>query len=128
MRLPRGPARALLAVALLSLAAGTASAKGGAHTGPKSKPAASKAPEWSEEAGTFTLQVFDPPLKAYVQAIVRNTLQYQRLYDDHGQFRPIVGTHPVHPSTETTQAGAPAVQSADETVIQRRFTGSERGE
>jgi soluble lytic murein transglycosylase len=66
--------------------------------------------------------------RAYVQGVVRNTLQYQRLYDDHGQFRPIVGTHPVHPSTETTQAGAPAVQSADETVIQRRFTGNERGE
>ena len=66
--------------------------------------------------------------RLYIQGVVRNTLQYQRLYDDHGQFRPIVGTHPVHPSTETTQAGAPAVQSADETVIQRRFTGNERGE
>jgi soluble lytic murein transglycosylase len=66
--------------------------------------------------------------RAYVQGVVRNTLQYQRLYDDNGQFRPNVGTRPVHPSTETTQAGAPAVQSADETVIQRRFTGNERGE
>lgn len=64
MRLP-----GILAVLLaLSLAAGTASAKGGAHTGPKGRSAPSKAPEWTEEAGTFTLQVFDPPLKAYVQA------------------------------------------------------------
>ena len=66
MRFPRLPARALWTVGLLALAAGTALAKGGAHTGPKGRPT-SKPPEWSEEGGTFTLQVFDPPLKAYVQ-------------------------------------------------------------
>src|SRR5262245_6005902 len=60
MRTPR----LAIVCALLAAAAGTALGKGG----PKGKPAPSKAPEWSEEAGTFTLQVFDPPLKAYVQA------------------------------------------------------------
>ena len=68
MRLARGPARFLLAVLVLAFAAGTALGKGGAHTGPKSRPAAGKPPEWSEEAGVFTLQVFDPPLRAFVQA------------------------------------------------------------
>jgi poly(3-hydroxybutyrate) depolymerase len=67
MRSPRDLSRAPIALVLLALAAGTASAKGGAHTGPKSRPTAAKPPEWSEEAGTFTLQVFDPPLRAYVQ-------------------------------------------------------------
>jgi predicted esterase len=53
----------VVAVAVLCAAAGTALGKGGA----KGKPAAGKPPAWSEEAGTFTLEVFDPPLRAFVQ-------------------------------------------------------------
>jgi soluble lytic murein transglycosylase len=36
--------------------------------------------------------------RQYIQGIIRNTLQYQRLYDERGQFRPEVGTRPVRPS------------------------------
>ena len=35
--------------------------------------------------------------RQYVQGIVRNTLQYQRLYDERGQFRAEVGASPVRP-------------------------------
>jgi soluble lytic murein transglycosylase len=59
--------------------------------------------------------------RGYVQGVVRNTLQYERLYDDNGQFRAEVGTRPVH-------APPGASRAANEEVIQRRFTGSERGE
>src|SRR4030095_10795192 len=30
--------------------------------------------------------------RGYVQGVVRNTLQYRRLYDEQGRFRPEVGT------------------------------------
>jgi hypothetical protein len=67
--------------------------------------------------------------RGYVQGVVRNTLQYQRLYDDNGQFRPEVGSRAIHRQAEAAGAkDAPAVQAADETIIQRRFTGSEHGE
>jgi soluble lytic murein transglycosylase len=91
-----------------------------------------RVPQWRAtlplEIDEFAEAIPFKETRGYVQGVVRNTLQYERLYDDNGQFLPIVGTRPVHPSTDTAQAGAPAVQSADETVIQRRFTGSERGE
>ncbi|HEV7377689.1 MAG TPA: transglycosylase SLT domain-containing protein [Pyrinomonadaceae bacterium] len=91
-----------------------------------------RVPQWRAtlplEIDEFAEAIPFKETRGYVQGVVRNTLQYERLYDDNGQFLPIVGTRPVHPSTETTQSGASAVQSADETVIQRRFTGSERGE
>ena len=35
--------------------------------------------------------------RAYVQGVVRNTLQYKRLYDEQGQFRPEVGSRAVRP-------------------------------
>jgi soluble lytic murein transglycosylase len=91
-----------------------------------------RVPQWRAtlplEIDEFAEAIPFKETRGYVQGVVRNTLQYERLYDDNGQFLPIVGTRPVHPSTATAQAGAPAVQSTDETVIQRRFTGSERGE
>ena len=61
----RIPAAACLVALALALAAGSALAKGGAHTGPKG--GGGKPAEWTEDGGNFTLQVFDPPLKAYVQ-------------------------------------------------------------
>ena len=64
--------------------------------------------------------------RGYVQGVVRNTLQYERLYDDNGQFRAVVGTSAINPSN-TTQAG-PAAQSANPTVRKRRVTGDEREE
>jgi len=45
--------------------------------------------------------------RQYVQGIIRNTLQYQRLYDSTGQFRPEVGTQPLRPPSGATTA-APA--------------------
>jgi soluble lytic murein transglycosylase len=91
-----------------------------------------RVPQWRAtlplEIDEFAEAIPFKETRGYVQGVVRNTLQYERLYDDNGQFLPIVGTRPVHPSTGTAQAGVPALQSADETVIQRRFTGSERGE
>jgi soluble lytic murein transglycosylase len=36
--------------------------------------------------------------RLYIQGVVRNTLQYRRLYDENGQFRPNVGTRAVYPS------------------------------
>lgn len=59
--------------------------------------------------------------RGYVQGVVRNTMQYKRLYDDNGQFRAEVGSRPVHPPQGMARA-------ALEDVIERRFTGSERGE
>jgi soluble lytic murein transglycosylase len=62
--------------------------------------------------------------RGYVQGVVRNMLQYKRLYDDNGQFRAEVGTRPVNPSTSETQPNKPANPS----VRPRRFIGNERGE
>jgi soluble lytic murein transglycosylase len=91
-----------------------------------------RVPQWRAtlplEMDEFAEAIPFKETRGYVQGVVRNTLQYERLYDDDGQFLPIVGTRPVHPSTTTAQDATPALQSADETVIQRRFTGSERGE
>jgi soluble lytic murein transglycosylase len=45
--------------------------------------------------------------RAYVQGVVRNTLQYRRLYDEQGRFRPEVGTRAVRRDiTQTTPAQA----------------------
>jgi soluble lytic murein transglycosylase len=48
--------------------------------------------------------------RGYVQGVVRNRLQYLRLYDEHGQFRPEVGARVSAPSNPN--------------VRQRRVTGS----
>lgn len=52
--------------------------------------------------------------RGYVQGVVRNTLQYERLYDDNGQFRAEVGSR--------------AGQTGDATVRVRRMTGNEDDE
>lgn len=36
--------------------------------------------------------------RLYIQGVVRNTLQYRRLYDDNGNFRPEVGARAIYPS------------------------------
>src|SRR5258706_6349950 len=35
--------------------------------------------------------------RLYIQGVVRNTLQYRRLYDQSGQFRAEVGTRAIYP-------------------------------
>ena len=54
--------------------------------------------------------------RGYVQGVVRNTLQYRRLYDEQGRFRPNVGARAV----TAGQAGA--------TVRPRRVTNDDEEE
>lgn len=64
--------------------------------------------------------------RGYVQGVVRNTLQYKRLYDENGKFRAEVGTRAVRPATDAGQTNAPAVQSnGDRTVRPRKVGGNE---
>ena len=65
--------------------------------------------------------------RGYVQGVVRNTLQYKRLYDEAGRFRPEVGARAVRPASETIQPNAPAAAqpSNGNTVRPRRATPGE---
>jgi soluble lytic murein transglycosylase len=64
--------------------------------------------------------------RGYVQGVVRNRLQYQRLYDADGKFRPEVGTRAV---TKQPAAGAsPGTQPEDPSVRKRRVTDGESEE
>jgi soluble lytic murein transglycosylase len=64
--------------------------------------------------------------RGYVQGVVRNRLQYQRLYDENGKFRPEVGTRAV---TKRPVSGvAPATEPEDSSVRQRRVTGDQNEE
>ena len=58
--------------------------------------------------------------RLYIQGVVRNTLQYRRLYDENGNFRPEVGARAIYPSP----TAAPS-QPADSTIRIRRPTGEE---
>ena len=59
--------------------------------------------------------------RGYVQGVVRNRLQYERLYDINGKFRPEVGSRAV-----TAQpAGSP---TTDSTIRKRRVIGDEEEE
>src|SRR5205823_6535866 len=57
--------------------------------------------------------------RLYIQGVVRNTLQYRRLYDLNGQFRGEVGARAVYPSPQSTP------QPANSTVHVRKLTGEE---
>jgi hypothetical protein len=61
--------------------------------------------------------------RGYVQGVVRNRLQYERLYDVNGKFRPEVGKRAVTERSGT----APAVQPEDSN-IRRHVTGNENEE
>lgn len=92
-----------------------------------------RVPQWRAilplEIDEFTEAIPFKETRGYVQGVVRNTLQYERLYDDNGKFRAEVGSRAIHRSAEAGGTeGAPAAQTPDETVIQRRFTGNESGE
>jgi soluble lytic murein transglycosylase len=45
--------------------------------------------------------------RGYVQGVVRNTLQYRRLYDEQGNFRPEVGARAVRRDINSTPAPSP---------------------
>ena len=63
--------------------------------------------------------------RGYVQGVVRNRLQYQRLYDATGKFRPEVGTRAV---TRQPAAGASPAEPENTTVRKRRVRGNENEE
>ncbi len=63
--------------------------------------------------------------RGYVQGVVRNSLQYKRLYDDNGKFRAEVGSRALRPVTDAAQPNAPAAQPTNSTVRPRRIVGNE---
>jgi soluble lytic murein transglycosylase len=63
--------------------------------------------------------------RGYVQGVVRNTLQYKRLYDEQGQFRAEVGARAVRPNATGTNQPA-ADQPSNATVRPRRATPDEQ--
>lgn len=63
--------------------------------------------------------------RGYVQGVVRNRLQYLRLYDANGKFRPEVGTRAV---TKAAVGASPAAEPEDSSVRKRRVTGNENEE
>ncbi len=58
--------------------------------------------------------------RLYIQGVVRNTLQYKRLYDDNGQFRAEVGARAIYPASKTAPAQPP-----DPSIHVRRSIGEE---
>lgn len=60
--------------------------------------------------------------RGYVQGVVRNRLQYERLYDDNGQFRAEVGTRAVR---SAPNENAPNMQPANQPTRPRRTSGGE---
>jgi peptidoglycan lytic transglycosylase len=58
--------------------------------------------------------------RLYIQGVVRNTLQYKRLYDDNGQFRAEVGSRAIYPGPTSTPT-----QPADSTIRLRRSIGEQ---
>ncbi len=64
--------------------------------------------------------------RGYVQGVVRNRLQYLRLYDANGKFRPEVGTRAV--TRRPATGGSPSAEPEDSSVRKRRVTGNENEE
>jgi soluble lytic murein transglycosylase len=58
--------------------------------------------------------------RGYVQGVVRNRLQYQRLYDDKGKFRPEVGKRAI---TERSGTGGAPAEPGDADVHKSRVPG-----
>jgi soluble lytic murein transglycosylase len=51
--------------------------------------------EWQEEVPFRETRL-------YIQGVVRNTLQYKRLYDENGNFRPEVGSRAIYPTPNSS--------------------------
>jgi soluble lytic murein transglycosylase len=67
--------------------------------------------EWQEEVPFRETRL-------YIQGVVRNTLQYKRLYDENGNFRPEVGSHAVYATPNSSPSPA-------DTIKMRRVIGEE---
>ena len=63
--------------------------------------------------------------RGYIQGVVRNRLQYERLYDKGGKFRTEVGLHPVNPPSRPEPGATPLVQPVNPNVRKRRVIGGE---
>ena len=66
--------------------------------------------------------------RGYIQGVVRNRLQYLRLYDENGKFRAEVGSNPVNPASPlpgATPNAKPTVPPADPSVRKRRVMTDE---
>jgi soluble lytic murein transglycosylase len=59
--------------------------------------------------------------RLYIQGVVRNTLQYKRLYDENGRFRAEVGARAVYPASKAT----PSTQPVNSTIKIKRLSGGE---
>jgi soluble lytic murein transglycosylase len=58
--------------------------------------------------------------RLYIQGVVRNTMQYRRLYDENGKFRAEVGARAVYPASISGPA-----QTPDATIRIRKSIGEE---
>lgn len=65
--------------------------------------------------------------RGYIQGIVRNRLQYLRLYDANGKFRPEVGARAITAQPKSNGA-TPAAEPASPTVRRRKVIGDEEEE
>jgi soluble lytic murein transglycosylase len=63
--------------------------------------------------------------RSYIQGVVRNRLQYARLYDENGKFKAAVGTNPVNPVGSQPGTTPNAAPVADPSVRKRRVMGDE---
>jgi soluble lytic murein transglycosylase len=64
--------------------------------------------------------------RGYIQGVIRNRLQYLRLYDENGKFKAEVGTHPVNPAPGAASPnGTPALQGPNPSVRKVRVIGGE---
>jgi soluble lytic murein transglycosylase len=63
--------------------------------------------------------------RGYVQGVVRNRLQYQRLYDEQGKFRPEVGSRAV--TKQPAVSATPTTEPENPNVRKRRLEGNENG-
>jgi soluble lytic murein transglycosylase len=66
--------------------------------------------------------------RGYVQGVVRNTLQYERLYDDEGRFHANVGTRAVRPGASIDRNSGPAMQGTDSSIKRERLSSSQAEE
>src|SRR6478735_2199109 len=57
--------------------------------------------------------------RLYIQGVVRNTLQYRRLYDMNGQFRAEVGSRAIYPASKASPT------QPDATIRMRRSIDDE---
>ena len=58
--------------------------------------------------------------RGYIQGVVRNRLQYKRLYDEKGNFLPVVGTRAV---TKPVSGATPGAEPTNPNIRKRRVGG-----